>query len=195
MKCILCKSARVAQSERVKASDLIALYKKNLSVDTSEILTQDIIYWHCEDCDLLFFTLENGEIPCGDNAFYNAINHLEWYYFSDKQEYRYAARFISESDKVLEVGCGKAAFSNFLPNPKHYTGLELSTEAKAMAQKLGVNIENIAVEDFAKAHGGEFDIACSFQVLEHTANPRGFLSAQIEALRGGGNHTILARNA
>ncbi|RAX52752.1 methyltransferase [Helicobacter sp. 16-1353] len=189
MKCILCKSPQLRQIERVNKDKLSFLYKKAFGGDVSKILLENLIFWHCESCDLRFFSLENGEIPSGDNDFYNALNKIEWYYMSEKNEYHFAKNFINDSTKVLEVGCGKAAFREFLPQGarEKYIGLEFSSDAKEMAAKNNINIQNIAIEDFAKSHKGEFDVACSFQVLEHVSNPNEFIKAQIECLRNAEN--------
>ena len=164
---------------------MIALYKRMLHIDVAHIVKTDLLYHHCNDCDLRFFTLTNGEIPTGDNDFYNALNTLDWYYFTQKHEYSYVQNFIAEDSKVLEVGCGKAAFAHFLPEKakKHYVGLELSTGAKEMASKDGICIENISIEEYAKTHAKSFDVTCSFQVLEHVSNPCSFLKSQIECLK------------
>lgn len=182
MKCILCERQNLVLLQTIKAEDLIALYKR-MGVEVSHILTQDLCYWHCECCDLRFFALKDGEIPTGDNAFYTELIKNSWYYMSEKNEYDFAIDFIKKGDRVLEVGCGAGIFGKRLQDFAQYTGLEFSTTAKELAAQNGVNIQNISVQEFAKSHKNSFDVACSFQVLEHTANPRSFLNAQIECLR------------
>lgn len=195
--CILCHSDNTHIIEKVIKDDVIVLYKKFPGVDIQSLITSDLLYHHCKACDLRFFTCEDGSIPTGDDTFYNTINQLDWYYFSEKHEYHFAKKFIAKDSKVLEVGCGKAAFANFLPQEAkpHYVGLEFSTQAKQMAAKNGIVIENISVEEFAKSHAQAFDVACSFQVLEHTSNPNSFIQAQIDCLKadiltGGGRDKI-----
>lgn len=183
--CILCHSQSTAILQTIKQDDINALYERAFGLDVSHIITSNLLYHHCKICDLRFFTCEDGTIPTGDNHFYNTLNTLEWYYFAKKHEYDYVQKYINPESKVLEVSCGKAAFAHFLPPEakKHYIGLELSTGAKEMASKDGICIENISVEEYAKSHAKGFDIACSFQVLEHVSNPYGFLQAQIECLK------------
>lgn len=106
-------------------------------------------------------------------------------FFSEKYEYSYAQKWIAQNQKVIEIGCGKAAFAKYIPYA-HYTGLELSTDAKKMAQENGIEIQNIPIQDYAKKRPNSYDVACSFQVLEHTSDPYSFLQSQIEILRGGG---------
>lgn len=195
MQCILCHSDRTSIQEHIRADDLIALYQKNFGIDTSNLFPSDIYYTHCQECDMKFFVCDNGVIPTGDNAFYNALNLLPWYYFDEKHEYHYAKKFITTESRVLEVGCGKAAFADFLPRKEHYVGLEFSTQAKEMAAARGITIRNIPIQEYCTQHRGAFDVSCSFQVLEHVSDPYEFLRAQIvclKATKGGGNaqHTI-----
>ncbi|RDU60464.1 class I SAM-dependent methyltransferase [Helicobacter marmotae] len=203
MNCILCHSPNTTITQKCKKEDLQALYKRSFGVDISHIVQSDIIYHTCLDCDLKFFTCEDGSIPTGDNNFYNALNTLDWYYFAQKHEYAYAQNFIAPNARVLEVGCGRAAFAQYLPEgaKEHYVGLELSTGAKDMAQKAGICIENVTIESYAKAlkdpKNNGFDVACSFQVLEHVNNPHSFIQSQIHCLRwqnfngGGEEHNPL----
>lgn len=183
--CLLCKSTHTKLDQRVSKQDLCNLYARSFGISIDSILSSDVLYWHCQDCDLRFFVCEDGSIPTGDNDFYNALNSLDWYYFAEKNEYNYAKSFILPESKVLEVGCGKAAFVKFLPEnaQKNYVGLELSTQAKEMAALDGIRIENMSIEEYAKSHAKSFDIACSFQVLEHVSNPHSFLDSQIQCLK------------
>lgn len=190
IKCPLCESSHSDIVENIKKEDLIFLYKRAFGVDVSKLIDCDIRYIHCQDCDLLFFVDDTGQMPTGDDGFYNAFNKFPWYYMAEKKEYQYAKNLIKTSDKVLEVGCGKAAFAKLIPT-KDYTGLEFSTDAKKLAAKSGIHIENISIEEYAKKHPHSFDVVCSFQVLEHVSKPRDFITSKLEALRGGG-HMIIA---
>lgn len=188
MQCILCHSDKTTIQEYVRRDDLIALYQRSFGIDIHTLLPSDLLYIHCQECDIKFFVCENGVIPTGDDAFYNALNLLPWYYFDEKHEYHYVKKFINPESKVLEVGCGKAAFADFLPHKEQYVGLEFSTKAKEMAAKRGITIQNIPIEQYCTQHGGEFDVSCSFQVLEHVSDPYEFLRAQIvclKSMRGG----------
>ena len=192
MKCILCNGENLELITKLNKDSLCLLYKKALNINISNLITANINYFNCKDCDLKFFVDENGNIPTGDNDFYNSLNKLDWYYFSEKSEYHYAKKFINKDSKVLEVGCGKGAFVKFMPKEArdNYVGLEFSTQAKIMAQKDGIKIENISIEEYAKDNQNRFDIACSFQVLEHISNPFSFIQSQIKCLNGGGRLII-----
>lgn len=188
MHCILCHSSQIVDIQSISKATLSSLYRKNFGIDIERLLHTDLAYMHCQDCDLRFFACLDGGIPTGDNDFYNALNQLDWYYFDEKNEYSFAKDFIKENASVLEVGCGKGAFAKYIPQSATYTGLEFSTEAKTMAAKNGINIQNISIEDLAlryikKSQKEKFDVACSFQVLEHVSDPHSFIASQIKVLK------------
>lgn len=186
-KCILC-GGKTKVLQVVQKSLLKRLYLQQFNIDIDNLIPTDLNYYACKSCTLRFFVCKDGSIPTGDDAFYNALNQIEWYYASEKCEYEYSKNYINDDMKILEVGCGKAAFFDYLPPSarENYVGLEFSSGAIEQAKKRGIKIESIAIEEFAKEHKGEFDVVCSFQVLEHVKNPYDFLKSQIECLKMGG---------
>lgn len=181
MNCPLCKDESVSLLEKINKDQLTEAYRKITAENFSYLINQDIDFCECENCSLRFF---NPPIT-GDENFYNALQKFDWYYMDDKKEYHYAKRYISEYDKVLDVGSGKGAFAKHLAI-KNYIGLDFSKEAKKMAKQNGIVIENEYIEDYASAHPESFDVVASFQVLEHVADPKGFLEGKINALKKGG---------
>jgi SAM-dependent methyltransferase len=136
----------------------------------------------CATCDLRFFFP-----PCpGDDAFYEQLQKFDWYYQSDKPEYGFAQRYISEGERVLEVGCGKGAFRSWLPASANYTGLEFNDEAIRRAKAAGLHVLRQSIEDHAAQIDEKYDVICSFQVLEHVPDAQGFIKACVHALKPGG---------
>ena len=86
---------------------------------------------------------------------------------------------------LVEVGCGKGAFSSLLKT-KDYTGIEFSENARNIGRSLGRNIITESIEDHANSNEGIYDVVCSFQVVEHTSNPRTFIEGCTKALKPGG---------
>jgi SAM-dependent methyltransferase len=117
--------------------------------------------------------------------FYEALQRQSWYYLEDKYEYDFARRFISESDEVLEVGCGRGEFAKKIV-AKGYLGLELSSKARDMAAANGVHVITQPVESHCLRYEQYYDVVCAFQVLEHIANPATFIDACIRCLKPGG---------
>ncbi|MDO8886364.1 methyltransferase domain-containing protein [Candidatus Oleimmundimicrobium sp.] len=130
---------------------------------------------------MLFF----DPMVTGDENFYSALQKIDWYYMDDKEEYQYAKQFIKNTDKVLDVGAGKGAFANII-STKQYVGLDLSIGAKELAEINGITIENESIQEHANKFPKEYDVVCSFQVLEHVSDPYSFIKAQQNALKYGG---------
>jgi 2-polyprenyl-3-methyl-5-hydroxy-6-metoxy-1,4-benzoquinol methylase len=135
----------------------------------------------CDICDLRFY------VPAlaGDERFYESLQQFGWYYLSEKEEFEFAARYISAEDRVLEVGAGRGAFAMKI-STSSYEGLEFSDAAVELARKQGLAVHKASIEEYAKTHAGAYDVVCSFQVLEHVADTRSFLEAALRCLKKGG---------
>jgi SAM-dependent methyltransferase len=103
----------------------------------------------------------------------------------DKPEFSIAAGFVARGARVLEIGCGHGAFANKL-DAADYTGLEFSPAAVAQARQAGVDVRQQSIEEHAPTHVGYYDVACSYQVLEHTPHPHDFVASMARCTRSGG---------
>jgi len=185
MSCPLCESVQIKNLEEINKDDLTKLYKKMTGIDFSYLINKNITFCECENCKLRFYS----PLIIGDEKFYNSLQKNDWYYMDEKEEYHYAKIYITNTDKVLEVGSGKGAFSKHLLT-KDYIGLDSSKNAKLMAAKNGIHIENEFIQDYVKKHKEKFDVVVSFQVLEHVNDPKSFIEAKIEGLKVGGRLII-----
>ncbi len=185
MNCPLCKTKNIKKLELLNKNTLNLLYKKMTNIDFSYLINEDINFCECKDCRLRFY----DPLITGDEKFYNALQKFDWYYMDDKDEYFYAKRYIKPENSVLEVGSGKGAFAKHLAT-KNYIGLDFSENAKKMAAENGIHIENEMIQDYVIRHQEEFDVVCSFQVLEHVSDPKSFIEAKIKALKTGGKLII-----
>jgi len=185
MNCPLCLSSSISELETIGRMELVKLYEKLTQVNFSYLLTSNLNYCECQVCKLRFY----DPLVTGDEKFYNALQGYDWYYMDEKHEYHEAINYISRADTVLEVGSGKGAFAKHLPTKK-YIGLDFSENAKEMAAKNGITIENEMIQDYANRNQNMFDVVVSFQVLEHVSDPKGFLEAKIKALKVGGKMII-----
>ncbi len=179
--CPLCESATSKFINRLRKKDLLKSYKKFIKIDIGYLINSDIDYYECLKCGLRFY------YPpiTGDEIFYNALQKFDWYYMDEKEEYHFVKEYISNNDKVLEVGSGKGAFVKYLSTDK-YIGLDFSENAKKMAAENGIIIENDTIENYAKFHEKEFDAVVNFQVLEHVTNPKSFIEASLKVLNSEG---------
>ena len=185
MKCPLCEKEKHRNIVTISKDTLIEKYFNYVDVDFSYLIKEDITYYECQNCKLRFFY----PFVTGDETFYNSLQKFDWYYMDEKDEYHVASKYIKETDKVLEVGCGKGAFKQFLQT-EDYLGLEFSKNAKKLAKKQGIKIKNKSIEEFSKKNLNKFDVVASFQVLEHVSNPKSFIEAKLNTLKKSGKLII-----
>lgn len=181
MTCPLCGGNHTEVVDHISKKDLRSVYLREYQADIDSDVKGDMKLYHCKSCDLKYFH------PCytGGQKFYEDLQKFDWYYKDDKYEYEHVLPWIKSKDKVLEIGCGKGAFSNLLKT-KNYTGIEFSENARNIGRFLGRNIITESIEAHAEKHPEEYDVVCSFQVVEHTTNPRSFIEGAINALKPGG---------
>ena len=185
MHCPLCGGNKLEIIDLIKREDLSFLLTKFVGENFSYLFSKDMKFCGCDKCKLKFFY----PLAVGDEIFYNSLQKLDWYYMDEKAEYIEAKKHIKKTDRVLEVGCGKAAFVKFL-STKQYVGLDTSAEAKEMALKDGVIIENESIQNYAAKNSSKFDVVVSFQVLEHVSDPSSFIQSKVDALKVGGKLII-----
>jgi len=92
--------------------------------------------------------------------------------------------FISKEDSVLEIGCSSGYFlETILPLCSSVTGIELNQEEAAYGRKRGLDIRDTTLEEL----GQSYEHICLFQVLEHQADPKEFLSQiRSRSMKGSG---------
>jgi len=192
MCCPLCKSKNVHRIEKIFVSDLSKFYKKMLGESISKEFSdqKELELLCCNKCGLKFF----HPAVTGSEEFYEKLQKFEWYYLEDKYEYDFAGKFIDDKTSVLEIGCGKGRFAEVIA-AKKYTGLEFSQKAVSMARQRGLNVISESVEEHAEGNSQQYDVVCSFQVLEHVSEINKFLENAIECLKPGGLFMITVPSA
>lgn len=181
--CPLCHGSHGTLREMIPCEHLAHIYRKQLGIEVAALFNDLSVlrFMQCASCGLGYF---HPAVP-GDDAFYEALQHLDWYYMPDKWEFRMAAGRVGATDSVLEVGCGRGHFSGML-HCGSYVGLETSASAIALAGEAAGLLRHETVETHAEAHPQAYDVVCSFQVLEHVPAPAEFLAACVRCLRPGG---------
>ena len=169
--------------QRISSDLLIGLWRASFGVATERQLgvVPSFSLWESR-CGLAFF----DPMIAGDAAFYDDLyvrlgkegpwttRHAEGF------DYRRAAALVRPGDRVLDVGCGSAGFSRFAPQAR-YVGLDQSTVAGAAA-----DVRHESIADHARLHPGEYDVVCSFHVIEHVTDPVSFAADMMRCLRPGG---------
>lgn len=181
--CPLSGSSKLVLKETIKVKKIAQLYRKLLKCDISSEISgvETIGFYHCLDSDLKFFY----PMMAGSEFLYRQLQRLDWYYLDEKEEYDYVSCHVKHTDELLEVGCGKGVFSQKI-EVSSYTGLELSKDAIETASKNRIKIIDESVEEHSHANPEIYDVVCSFQVLEHVANPHSFIDSCIKCLKPGG---------
>jgi SAM-dependent methyltransferase len=181
--CPISGSSEVTLLEKITTKSLIKAYQDSLDLDVFPELKEvvEIGFYHCQESDISFFY----PMVTGSESFYEKLQKFDWYYQDEKEEYNYANNYIKASDTVLEIGCGKGAFSQKIKS-LDYTGLEFSKQAVQFASELRLNILNESIEEHSIKNSEVYDVVCSFQVLEHVAMPKSFIKSCIQCLKPGG---------
>lgn len=185
MRCIFCGDTGCASLGTVGKDDLISLYGKGFSTDVSEYFDSDLTLYECVACRLKFF----DPLVTGDEKFYNALQKYDWYYADNKHEYEIAREYVGEGDQVLDVGSGRGAFARHVPHAK-FLGLDFSENARAIAEREGVEVRCQSVEEYAAQNPESVDVVTAFQVMEHVADPRRFTESLLETLKPGGRMVV-----
>jgi len=186
------ETARVA--ETIPVEQLRRDWRQTFGIDLAGEMSgvEEIRRCECAESGLSFF---EPAAACGTGALYEALGRFEWYYMSDKWEYRVALDHLSRPGRLLEVGCGSGAFLTIAAQQGwDATGLEINPASLAKPDP-GTRILPLSVEDFAREKPASMDATCAFQVLEHLPDPRKFLRACVDATRVGGTLLFGTPNA
>jgi SAM-dependent methyltransferase len=188
--CVVCGSNSLVDAGDIAAADLVHGYQKRFGLDVFEHFadTAKLSEVRCRDCDVHFFS----PIITGKESFYRALAGLAWYYMAEKPEFAIARQFVKTTDAVLEVGAGRGAFAAYCGN--EYVGLEFNPEAAEQARRSNANVIIEPLEKHASAHPGLYDVCCAFQVIEHVADPKQFVTSMAAATRPGGRVIVSVPN-
>lgn len=187
--CPICKDVEATPVATTSRAELITRWQRMLRVNISdELIGLDTIpEWRCPHCGLQFFPAEGA----GSAHLYEQLCRFPWYYMPAKWEHEMAIADLRKSDRVLEVGCGAGAFVARLRKAGwDASGLELNDAAVAEAQGVGIPVTNELIGTVAEERPGSYDMVCSFEVLEHVADPYAFIDEQVRALCVGGRLAI-----
>ena len=181
--CPLCQSEDVTVLESLSVSEINKLYKHNFGISDA-IKSPELWYMYCNNCALRYFSpgIAGGE------ELYERLQSYDWYYMSDKPEYKIVSRYINDGESILEIGAGRAAFG-LLVGKDRYRGLEYNDLAISKARSSGITLLKESVSEHA-AKGERYDVVVSFQVLEHIESPAEFIKSCVDCLNPGGKLII-----
>jgi SAM-dependent methyltransferase len=152
-------------------------------------LPDNLLAWRCGGCGLGWFE----PAPIGGPPLYAALGQWPPYYQSDRWEWAIALDLLQRSGvtSLVEVGAGTGEFvDQAAKRISQVTGLEFNDAAVATAQAHGRPVVNAKLSELP----GEAAAIVAFQVLEHLADPAGFIAECREKLAGGGLLIVTAPN-
>jgi 2-polyprenyl-3-methyl-5-hydroxy-6-metoxy-1,4-benzoquinol methylase len=181
---------------KIDTEKLIKDYYEQLKIDITPIISKECQISLYEDNESGYRFFHPFQIS-GDDGFYQNLEKFDWYYMPWKWEHEISLNYIKKGHKVLEVGCGSGGFIKNVSKKlgkENIVGLELNSDAVNHLQEEGYLVYCDDLLDFTKKNREEYDLVCSYQVLEHIANVKDFISAQIKCLKKGGKLIISVPN-
>lgn len=179
---------------KLKLDILKKRYLDSLSIDISNYFGSNKLLetYECLDTGYQFYIPQDIS---GDGKFYEHLQKFDWYYMPWKWEHAVTTKYLTNNYNLLEVGCAKGDFlASISTKVLNTTGLEFNIIAAQNGQQKGINILVESIEVHAIKNPSKYDIVCSFQVLEHIAQVRPFLQAQIDCLKSGGKLIVSVPN-
>ena len=179
-------STRTEQVGSVSTAEIVSIYDRYFGIDISAYFAglDEVRIIRCLDSGYMFYhplTLE------GDESYYELMSQFDWYYHPNRWEHGRALELIESGTRVLEVGSGAGLFvKQLLDKGINAEGLELNGRGIETARKTGVHLRKETIQSHAENHPEEYDVVCSFQVLEHIAEPLSFLNAMLKCLKPDG---------
>ncbi|NEQ79849.1 MAG: class I SAM-dependent methyltransferase [Moorea sp. SIO2I5] len=170
----------------IPTKQLIQDWKNCFEIDiTEEVDEHENIYlYKCNETQLKFFTPYE---TVGSDKLYEHLQKFEWYYMPQKWEHKVALLDLSKCKDILEIGSGSGHFiKSGIDKGLNIRGIELNKAAVAAAHKKKFPVERLDLKEAAKLYSESLDAVCSFQVLEHVANPKDFIDLSIQMLKPGG---------
>lgn len=187
------KTAAVLE-ETLCSRQIIEYYRKWPGLDVAPYFKKcsHIGSYRCLDSGYQFFY----PFVEGDENLYQRLECFSWYYVARKWEHDVTLKLLKQGDKVLEIGCGPGHFLSRIQSALKVKaeGIDMNSSALEKAKYAGLNATAQTLKDKFYTRKEYYDVICSFQVLEHISNVRGFLLEQLSLLKVGGKLVIAVPN-
>jgi SAM-dependent methyltransferase len=183
--------------DKIEVKSLVKKWRTDFSIDISNLFSDEcseIFLYKCSDTNLLFYYPFS---IVGSEDLYSQLQEFDWYYMPRKWEHDVAIQDLQGCKNILEVGCGQGAFVERLvkEHSLNAVGIEFNTKAIKFAKDRGISVFDLTLQEMIKVKAGYFDAVCTFQVLEHVADPLTFLKEMIEMLHSDGQLIISVPNS
>jgi 2-polyprenyl-3-methyl-5-hydroxy-6-metoxy-1,4-benzoquinol methylase len=183
-------SLHVSLVKTIPTSHLIHQWLRTYRIDIADEFhgLDEIRQYRCNQTGLIFF---RPVTIAGSPRLYRQLQTATEYYSALKWEHHRALKDLRCARVVLEIGCGAGAFVKHARQAGiEASGIDVNPDAVAQARSEGLPVQSLDLQTVAREHAGQFDAVCSFQVLEHTADPGEFLRNCLRLLKPGG--TLIA---
>ena len=182
---------KITKIKTISTEYISSVYKGGFDIETNSFFEgiENVDLYECDVTGYKFFAPFN---VAGDGKFYEALQKYEWYYMPWKWEHQQTASLLKPGMNVLEVGCAEGAFLSKIKIDfkVNCVGLELNESACESAKSKGLEVNLETIQAYSENHIEEFDIVCSFQVLEHIDDVYSFIEAMTKTLKKGGKLII-----
>ncbi|MGV3610105.1 MAG: class I SAM-dependent methyltransferase [Fluviicola sp.] len=187
----LTHSENVCLIGEIPAKQIIEIYQSDQGMDVSPVFSgiETIQLYRCNATGFEFFWPFH---IAGDDLYYQELAKRSWYYDPNRWEHREVIKELKKSEHILEVGCGNGDFLKKIIAETSCVieALELNSNSVKKLLSEGLQVSEMTLENYASQSSKQFDIVCSFQVLEHVSTPYEFLKDQIKLLKSGGKLII-----
>jgi len=193
--CPICNTELKSSSDLYSLNELFELWAPvQFSQETLREHFSQASYtklYSCPECDLDIFL---PQIVGTSNFYldlskYGPIN----YYEDEKWDFEEALKDAEKSNSIIEIGCGPGNFlEKVKPCVAQVCGTEYNEHALRIAGSKGLKV--LGKDDDMSVNKGQFDAVFSFHVLEHVADPVGFLQELCSWVKPGGKIGISVPN-
>lgn len=188
------KNENVTKIKTINVHTIISGYRNRFKYDVNYLFgnLNTIDLYKCLETGYQFFT----PLVEGDSRFYERLQQNKLYYLPWKWEHEQTMQYIQNNIQILEIGCAKGDFlENVLKDfDLKCAGIETNYQAASEARKKNLKIYEEIIQVHAEKHISQYDLVCSFQVLEHIADVKSFLDACIKCMKPNGKLLISVPN-
>jgi len=162
--------------------------------------TADLCFHWCERCDLVFVYPQPRERV---RAKYVGVYDLAAHFgaWAPRKHVLYDRRLAelpspaSGRNRLCDVGCADGQFLELAAaRGWRIHGVELNPPAAAAARARGAEVAVGVIEEIDDLPWGQFDVVTSWDVLEHTPDPRPFSERLVRLLAPGGTLVVTTLN-
>ncbi|MCX4585389.1 bifunctional 2-polyprenyl-6-hydroxyphenol methylase/3-demethylubiquinol 3-O-methyltransferase UbiG [Streptomyces sp. NBC_01481] len=194
--CPLCGSSSFLTLSHIHLSDVWRAYAEQWATSFSDDVIAHygdgpVALRRCGRCELEWFApaLE-GDADFYTQLFTGGVKYETW-----RWEFDRAAQRIENGARVVEVGSGEGAFlRSVLTRCSSVEALEKNPRAADVLRAAGIKVSEDDIRADALARPARADVVCAFQVLEHVADVRGFLTALAAVVVPGGEILLSVPN-